>query len=243
LPIVQVTSSAQAPVIASVGVSNGVVTIRFTAGSGDTASDFLLLSAPAASGPYAPAAGAVISGSGGSFQATVPTSGQMQFYQVTRSGTTPSPPVITNLRVANGVATISFTGASTDSPSAFTLLSSPTVNGTYSPAVGGVITGSGGSFQATVPASGQMQFYRVVRSGTSPSPPLITNLRVAGGTATISFTGAASDSPSAFTLFSSPAVSGTYSPAAGASITQVGSGQFQATAPTSGPVQFYRIRK
>jgi hypothetical protein len=244
LPIVQVTSSAQAPAITSVGVSNGVVTIHFTAGSSDTASDFLLLSAPAASGPYAPATGAVIKGSGGSFQATVPISGQMQFYQVTRSGTTPpSPLVITNLRVTNGVATISFTGAASDSASAFTLLSSPTVNGTYSSAAGAVIKGSGGSFQATVTASGQRQFYRVVRSGTSPSSLLITNLRVAGGLATIKFTGASSDSPSAFTLLSSPAVSGTYSAAGGASITQVGSGQFQATAPTNGLVQFYRIRK
>jgi hypothetical protein len=142
------------------------------------------------------------------------------------------------------VATISFTGAASDSPSAFTLLSSPTVNGTYSPAAGAVINGSGGSFQATVPASGQRQFYRVVRSGTSPSSLLITNLRVAGGLATIKFTGASSDPPSAFTLLSSPTVSGTYSPAGGASPPQVvGPGQFQVTAPTSGQLQFYRIRK
>jgi hypothetical protein len=44
-------------------------------------------------------------------------------------------------------------------------------------------------------------------------------------------------------LLSSPVVSGTYSPAGAASITQVGSGQFQATAPTNGLVQFYRIRR
>jgi len=249
LPMVQVTSSAtgQPPVITSVVVSNGVVTIRFTAGSTDSASNFSLLSAPAASGPYSPAAGAVITGSGGSFQASVPASGQIQFYQVIRSGSTPPPSsiLITSLRVTNGVATVTFTGASTDSASAFTLLSSPTVGGPYSPATGAVVTGSAGSFQATVPASGQRQFYRVVKSGTNPnpSPILITNLKIAGGKATVSFTGASSDAPSAFTLLSAPAVSGTYSPAAGASVTNVASGQFQATAPTNGAVQFYRIRR
>jgi len=152
-------------------------------------------------------------------------------------------PVITSVSVANGMVIIHFTAGSTDAASEFLLLSAPAANGTYSPAAGAVITGSGGSFQATAPVSGQLQFYRVVRSGTGPSPLLITNLRVAGGVATISFTGASSDSASAFTLLSSPTVSGSFSPASSANITQVGAGQFQATAPTSGPLQFYRIRK
>ena len=204
---------------------------------------FTLFSSSAVSGTYSPVSGASFTQVGpGLFQATVPASGQLQFYRVMRSGT--SPLRITSLTVANGIATISFIGASSDSASAFTLLSSPTVGGSYSPAAGAVITGSGGSFQATVPANGQMQFYRVVRLGTSPFR--ITNLGVAGGVATISFVGASSDSASAFTLLSSPTTTGTYSAAPGASITQVGqvgSGQFQATAPTSGPIQFYRILK
>jgi hypothetical protein len=251
LPIVQVTTNGpvgQAPVITSVGVSNGVVTIHFTAGSSDSPSAFTLLSSPTVNGTYSPAVGASppqVVGPG-QFLVTAPTSGQLQFYQVVRSGTSPSPLVITNLRVANNVATISFTGASSDSPSAFTLLSSPTVNGTYSPAVGASLPQvvGPGQFQVTAPTNGPVQFYRVARSGTSPTTsPIITNLRVAGGTATINFTGATSDSASAFTLLSSPVVSGTYSPAGAASITQVGSGQFQATAPTNGLVQFYRIRR
>jgi hypothetical protein len=162
LPVVQVASSApQAPVITSIEVSAGILTIHFTAGSSDTASAFLLLSAPVANGTYSLVANAVITGSGGSFQATVPASGQLQFYRVVRSGTSPTPLLITNLRVASGVATISFTGASSDSPSAFTLLSSASANGSYSAATGAIITGSNGTFQATVPASGSMQFYRV----------------------------------------------------------------------------------
>ena len=177
------------------------------------------------------------------FQATVPTSGQLQFYRVERSGTTRARSVITSLTVTNGVATISFTGASSDSPSAFTLLSSPTVNGTYSHCGGRRASpGSGGSFQATVPANGQMQFYRVVRSGTSPSPFVINNLTVTSGVATISFTGASSDSSSAFTLLSS-STREWHLFARGGCRHQRQRRQFQATAPTSGPMQFYRIRK
>jgi hypothetical protein len=161
VPIMQVTTSGQEPVITSIGFSNGVVTIHFTAGSSDTASSFFVLSSPVAIGPYTPATGAVVTGSGGSFQATVPSSGQLQFYKVTRSGITPSSVVITSLRVTSGVATVSFTGVSSDSPSAFTLLSSPTANGTYSPAAGAIVTGSGGSFQAAAPTNGPVRFYRI----------------------------------------------------------------------------------
>ena len=70
---------------------------------------------------------------------------------------------ITNIAVSDGTVTINFTYATSDPASAFTLLSSATVNGTYSPAAGAVITGSAGSYQATVPTSGPMQFYRIKR--------------------------------------------------------------------------------
>ena len=165
LPIVQVTSSAQEPVITSIGVSNEVVTIHFTAGSSDTASSFLVLSSPVANGAYTPVADAVINGSGGSFHAIfpAPASGQFRFYQVVRSGTSPSTILITNLRVASGMATISFTGASSDPPSAFTLLSSPTVSSAYLPAGGASPTQvvGPGQFQVTAPTSGPVQFYRI----------------------------------------------------------------------------------
>jgi hypothetical protein len=159
LPVVQVIASVQPPYITSTGVSAGTVTIYFTGGSGDPAWAFLLLSAPAAGGPYTPAAGAVITGSDGSFKATVAASGPMQFYRILRLGTIPL--YITNLRVAGETVTVNFTGSPSDSPSAFTLLSSAAVNGTYATAAGAVITGSGGSFQATVPTNGPTQFYRI----------------------------------------------------------------------------------
>jgi hypothetical protein len=73
--------------------------------------------------------------------------------------------------------------------------------------------------------------------------PQITGIGVAGGTATINFTGAATDSASAFTVLSSSTVSGTYSSATGATVTMVSAGVFRATVPTSGPMQFYRIQR
>jgi FlgD Ig-like domain len=160
LPVVQVASSEQAPVITSVGISNGTVTISFKAGSSDTASGFVLLSASSASGPYAPAAGAMITGGGGSFQATVPVSGQMQYYRVVRSST--SLFLITSLKIVSGVATINFTGSSSDSPSVFTLQSASFVTGAYSSATGANIIQLGpGQFQASAPTNGPMQFYRI----------------------------------------------------------------------------------
>jgi hypothetical protein len=162
LPVVQVIGSVQPPYITSIRVSAGKVTIHFTGGSGDPAWAFQLLSAPAAKGAYSTAAGAVITGSGGSFQAVVPASGPLQFYRILRLGTIPLH--VTNLSVAGGTVTITFTGSPSDSPSAFTLLSSAAVNGTYSAAAGAVITGitnSPGLFQATVPTNGPRQFYRI----------------------------------------------------------------------------------
>jgi hypothetical protein len=71
------------------------------------------------------------------------------------------PPRITNISVSGANVIINFTSDPADSAAAFTLLSSGTVNGTYSPASGAIITGSSGSYTATVPKSGPMQFYRI----------------------------------------------------------------------------------
>jgi len=160
LATVQVIGSVQPPVITSIGVSAGMVTIHFTGGSGDVASAFLLLSAPVVSGPYSPAAGAILTGSGGSFQATVPINGPRQFYRIERLGTIPIQ--IANLRVAGGTVTNNFTSAASDAASAFTLLSSAAINGTYSTAVGASISQvSPGVFQAVVAPNGPRQFYRI----------------------------------------------------------------------------------
>ena len=72
--------------------------------------------------------------------------------------------------------------------------------------------------------------------------PHSTSISVSGGTVTIKFTGSASDPASAFTLVGSPTVNGTYS-ALSATITSLGSGNFQATIATSGSTEFYRIKR
>jgi hypothetical protein len=149
------------------------------------------------------------------------------------------PPYITSIGVSGGTVTIHFTGGSNDVASAFVLLSAPTAQGTYSPAAGSIITGSGGSFQATVPANGPALFYRVLRLGTVPM--LIKSLKVAGGTVTINFTGPTGNPPPAYNLFSSRTANGIYTIDDRAGIIELSPGLFQATVPTNGPVQFYRI--
>jgi hypothetical protein len=80
--------------------------------------------------------------------------------QVTAAATRPH---ITNISVSGGTVTINFTGDASDPASAFTLVSSGVANGTYNPTVGASITGSAGTYQATAPTSGAIQFYRIRR--------------------------------------------------------------------------------
>jgi hypothetical protein len=148
---------------------------------------------------------------------------------------------ITSIGISNRLATIRFTASSSDPAWAFLLLSSSTVGGTYSTVANANITGSDGNFQATTPISGARQFYRIMRPAVIPLR--ITSLTVAGGTNTIIFTGSVEDSPSAFTLLSANTVSGGYSAAPSATITQLSPGRFQATTPVIPPRQFFRIRK
>lgn len=157
----------------------------------------------------------------------------------------PPPPQITGIAMSNGIVTLTFMGSAGDTTNDFLVLGASVVTGPYSALPSVTITRlSPGSFQATFSATGTMQFYEVVRRGaTPPQAPTITNLHLAGGTVTINFTGSTSDPAAAFTLLSSPAASGPYGSAPGANISQVSPGVFQATAPASGPMQFYRIRR
>jgi Concanavalin A-like lectin/glucanases superfamily/Laminin G domain len=73
-------------------------------------------------------------------------------------------PAITSIAVSGGTVTIKFTGSATDAASAFTLVGSSTVGGTYSPLPAAVITSlGGGNFQATIATSGSTEFYRIKR--------------------------------------------------------------------------------
>jgi hypothetical protein len=73
------------------------------------------------------------------------------------------PPHITGIADSGGTVTIHFTGDPADSASVYTLVSAATPNGSYSPASGALITGSAGTFTATVPAAANEQFYRIRR--------------------------------------------------------------------------------
>jgi hypothetical protein len=165
LPVIQVTggSSGQPVSITGITVVGGLVTIRFTAGSSDTAGSFELLSALVATGPYSPASGANITQVGpGQFQATAPFSGQPQYYRIERTGSPTAPIQITAIQVASGAVGINFSGATSDTPGIFTLLSSTTANGTYSATAGANVTQvSPGAFRATAPTNGPIQFYRI----------------------------------------------------------------------------------
>jgi hypothetical protein len=160
---------------------------------------------------------------------------------------TAAPPQITGVTITNGLVTLTFTGMPGENINNFLVLGAAVVTGPYTAVPGVLITQlSPGIFQARFSANGSMQFYQVVRTGvTPPQAPTITNLRVAGGTVTINFTGSTSDAAAAFTLLSSTGASGPYSSAPGANITLLSPGVFQATAsaPANSPMQFYRIRR
>jgi hypothetical protein len=63
----------------------------------------------------------------------------------------------------SGNVTINFTAPGDPAPSVFTLLSSPTLIGTYTPVTGAVITGGSGNYQATF-SSTSTQFYEIKQS-------------------------------------------------------------------------------
>jgi hypothetical protein len=73
-----------------------------------------------------------------------------------------SPPYITSISRTGNNVTVHFTGPTSDPPSAFVLMSGAVVAGITNNA-GATITGSGGSYQATLSTSASAQFYRVKR--------------------------------------------------------------------------------
>jgi hypothetical protein len=165
--------------------------------------------------------------------------------QVGSGGGGASQVMITNIKVAGGVVTLAFTAVGNASASAFTVLSSASPDSGYSAAAGATVTGSGGVFQATIPAGTALQFYRIQTTGGSPPPSSslkVTGITATGGTVTLAFTSVATDTASMFKVLSSSTVEGAYAIAAGATVTG-GNGVFQATVPANGPKQFYRIQK
>ncbi len=92
-----------------------------------------------------------------------------------------------------------------------------------------------GANQATTPAISTM---KVV------TPIVITKITPAAGTVTIRFTGDPADAGTAFTLKSSLAAAGPYTPATGASaVTVVSPGVFEVSVPRTDPAAYYRIMR
>lgn len=164
---IQITGNVTTPAqITGITVSNGTVTVNFSASASDTPQMFVVTAATSLEGQFSTVQNAVISLVGpGLFKATFPQSGTIQFYEVQRSSTPPpQAPQITSLTLSAGKVVIAFTGSTSDSASAFKLLSAATPGGTYSEVSGALIELiSAGSFRATASTNGPVQFYRIQR--------------------------------------------------------------------------------
>jgi hypothetical protein len=154
-------------------------------------------------------------------------------------------PKITNISLAGGIVTIEFSAGTNDLASAFTIQGATAVGGPYSGIGGATITSAGaGHFRATFPVGSGVEYFRISRQGsTTGSQPVFSKTSITGNTVTLSFSGGAGDTASSFTILSSATANGAYVISSNAIIAEVSPGQFQASIPVTGPVQFYRIRK
>jgi hypothetical protein len=82
-----------------------------------------------------------------------PNSGQL--------GYLPVPPVITGISLSGSTVTINFTGAPAAAASSYSVVSSTTINGSFSPVSATVTSLGNGNFQATLTKSGAVQYYRI----------------------------------------------------------------------------------
>jgi len=82
-----------------------------------------------------------------------PASGQL--------GYLPAAPNITGISLNGNTVTIQFTGNASASASSYTLVGSPTLNGTFTALAASVTALGGGNFQATIAKSGSVEFYKI----------------------------------------------------------------------------------
>jgi len=76
-------------------------------------------------------------------------------------GYLPVPPVITSISLSGSTVTINFTGAPAALASSYSVVSSTTITGAFSPVSASVTALGGGNFQATLTKSGAVQYYRI----------------------------------------------------------------------------------
>jgi hypothetical protein len=168
LPLIQVTSGAPAvaPEITEISIIAGLVVIEFTAGNNDAADAFNILASSGVAGPYSIVHGASVTNvAPGQFKATLPAGTSTQYFRISRPGT-PPPTGLQFTKIATSANTVllTFSGSTSDSPSAFTVLGAASVNENYSALPNATVSLlSPGLFQAVVPLSGPAQFYRIKR--------------------------------------------------------------------------------
>jgi hypothetical protein len=154
------------PQITAIVVTNGVVQITFTGSPTDSPNSFIVLGSASLAGPFTAIPSAIITSSApGVFTAMVPASTSMQFFRIERETAPPAPaPTITRIAVTGGAVEITFTGTTTDVPSAFGLLSATSPDGAYTEVPGATISAvAAGTFRATAPTEGPRRFYRILR--------------------------------------------------------------------------------
>jgi hypothetical protein len=152
------------PVITKVSVTGGFVTIDFSAGTNDTPSAFSVVGSASVAGAYLAVVANITSVTPGHFQATFAASGTDQYFRISRQGGAPPPAQLSfsSITMSGHNVVLLFAGASTDTPSTFTILSAGDLVGPYAAVqVSNITEVSPGQFQAIVPDSGSAQFYRV----------------------------------------------------------------------------------
>ncbi|HKS36523.1 MAG TPA: hypothetical protein VJW76_04995, partial [Verrucomicrobiae bacterium] len=84
--------------------------------------------------------------------------------RVVNLSTTVVRPNVASIQIADGTVQIDFSGGTSDTPTAFTLLGSANVASGYSTETGASVTQlSPGSFRVTAPVNGAIRFYRIQR--------------------------------------------------------------------------------
>lgn len=78
---------------------------------------------------------------------------------------------------------------------------------------------------------------------SSVAVPVLSGLSLVGGEVRIDFMGGPGDAAGDFSLHAADTVDGVFGPAAGANVTALGAGSFRATAPATGDMRFFLIRR
>jgi hypothetical protein len=154
------------PKITNISISGAFIVIAFEGEALDLATDFMVLGSAEVPGPYTNATGASITRTGaGQFLATVPTSSGLLYFRLQRTGTADvEPPTITSITKGANSVTLRFSGSTSDQPSSFVVLGSADPASGYSPAANATVQQlTPGNFEASIPATSPVQFYRIQR--------------------------------------------------------------------------------